>query len=295
MSSAAHARGAARAPEEARPSVEVHPVRGRADLTAFIRLPWRIYADDPAWVPPLIHDVRKVLDPARHPFHEHAEVALFLARRDGEVAGRIAAVVNRQHVDFHEESAGFFGLFESIDDPEVSGALLEATERWLVERGMRIARGPFNLSTNDELYSGGVLIDGFGFPPLVLMAHTPPYYAALLERAGYGKAKDLLAYWHSGEQPADRLVRVGERILQREGVTIRPIDLGRFEEEVALVQEIYNSAWERNWGFVPMTETEILHLAKELRPVVNPRFCVIAEVAGEAVGFGLALPDYNQA
>jgi GNAT superfamily N-acetyltransferase len=276
-------------------AVEVRPVQGRGDRDAFLRLPWRIYEDDPAWVPPLLHDVRTLLDPDKHPFHRHADVQCFLAWRGGNPVGRIAAIVNRAHIDFHEERAGFFGLWETIDDVAVSNALLQTAERWLVERGMHTVRGPFNLSSNDELYSGGVLIDGFGFPPIVMMAHSPPYYASLLEGAGYEKSKDLLSYWLAGEQPPERLTRGAERILRREGITIRSIDMRRFDEEVAIVQDIYNSAWERNWGFLPMTGEEIEHMARQLRPVVNPRLCAIAEADGEPVGFALGLPDYNQA
>jgi hypothetical protein len=275
--------------------VEVRALHGKRDLDHFIMLPWRIYADDPAWIPPLMHDVRTLLDPKKHPFHEHAQVACFLAWRGGEPVGRIAAILNQRHIDFHQEQAGFFGLFESIDDPAVSDALLDTAERWLAERGMSVIRGPFNLSTNDELYGGGVLTDGFSFPPIVMMPHTPPYYPALLEGAGYHKSKDLLSYWLSGDVPPERLTRAADRLLQREGITIRPIEMRRFRAEVDVIQDIYNSAWERNWGFVPLTENEIRFLAKQLRPVVNPDLCAIAEFGGEPVGFALGLPDYNQA
>ena len=275
--------------------VEVRPIAGRRERAAFIGLPWRIYAGDPVWVPPLRHDVRKLIDPRRHPFHRHADVACFLAWRDGRPVGRIAAILNRAHVEFHDESVGFFGLFETVDDRAVASALLETAERWLAERGMHAIRGPFNLSTNDELYSGGVLIEGFGSPPLVMMAHSPRYYPGLLEQAGYRKCKDLLAYWLAGDEPAERLTRSKDRLLQRAGITIRPIDLDRFAAEVATVQDIYNDAWERNWGFVPMTEPEIHHMARQLRPVVHPQLCAIAEFGGEPVGFALGLPDFNQA
>jgi GNAT superfamily N-acetyltransferase len=275
--------------------VDVRPVDSGRDLDAFIRLPWRIYEDDPAWIPPLRQDVRALLDARKHPFHRHAQVACFIAWNGAHAVGRIAAVLNHRHIEFHGEAAGFFGLFETVDDAGVSHALLETAEQWLGERGMRIIRGPFNLSTNDELYSGGVLVDGFGFSPLVMMGHTPPYYAPLLERAGYVRSKDLLCYWLAGEQPPERLTRGAERLLRREGITIRAIDMRRFEAEVAAVQDIYNSAWERNWGFVPMSEHEIHHLAKQLRPAINPRLCAIAEIGGQPVGFALGLPDYNQA
>jgi hypothetical protein len=159
---------------------------------------------------------------------------------------------------------------------------------------MTTIRGPVNLSTNDELYSPGVLIDGFDSPPVILMAHTPRYYAHLLESAGYQKAKDLLAFWLRGPEPPERLVRAMDRVVQRSGATLRPLNLRRFDEEVAIIQDIYNDAWEQNWGFVPMTEAEIVFLAKSLRPVINANMCAIAEVDGEPIGFGLTLPDFNQ-
>jgi GNAT superfamily N-acetyltransferase len=183
------------------PAVEVRPVSGRAELERFLRLPWRIYAGDPHWVPPLLSDVRAALDPKKHPFHEHADVATFLAWRGNEAVGRIAAVVNRVHNEFHEESTGFFGLFESIDDQGVADALLMTAEKWLRERGMTSVQGPMNLSTNEEVSSPGVLVDGFHRPPVIMMSHNPPYYAALVERAGYAGAKDLLSYWIDVPEP----------------------------------------------------------------------------------------------
>lgn len=278
-----------------KPTVTVEPVAGRADLQRFLRLPWLIYAADPHWVPPLLSDVRAALDTDRHPFHRHADVATFLARRGHDVVGRIAAVVNRAHNTFHEDRLGFFGLFECVDDQGVADALLRTAEAWLRERGMTGVQGPMNLSTNEEISSPGVLIDGFHRPPAIMMSHTPPYYATLLTRAGYTKSKDLLAYWLEGREPPPRLQRAYDRMLRRDDLRLRSLDMRNFESEVAAIQEIYNSAWERNWGFVPMTDAEITHLARQLRPVVNPRLCAMAEVDGEPVGFALGLPDYNRA
>lgn len=239
--------------------------------------------------------LRTLLDRRKHPFHQHADVAYFLAERGGEPVGRIAAVVNHRHNEFHEERTGFFGLFECDNDPGAAGALVDAASSWLVERGMERIRGPMNLSTNEEVFSPGVLIEGFETEPMVMMTHNPPYYGALLEEAGLHKSKDLLAYWVDNPIPPERAVRAVERILEREGATVRPLDMRRFDEDVATIQRVYNSAWERNWGFVPMTEAEIAHLAKELRPVVDPRLCLFVEVNGETVGFSLALPNLNLA
>jgi GNAT superfamily N-acetyltransferase len=275
----------------------VTPVRERRSRALFIDLPWTLYADDPAWVPPLRSDVRKLMDPG-HPFHQHAEVQFFLALDgDGRAVGRIAAILNHLYNEFHETKTGFIGLFESVNDPAVAATLLETAADWLRDRGMTEAMGPFNLSTNDELYSPGVLLDSFDRPPVLLMAHNPPYYRELFEAAGWEKRKDLLAYWLEKENtPADRLVRGMERLASRiDGLVIRQLRLKELDSEVELIKEVYNSAWERNWGFAPLTEAEVEHLASDLKPIIDPRFALLAEVHGEPVGFAVALPDYNQA
>jgi GNAT superfamily N-acetyltransferase len=276
-------------------SVDVHPVHGRGDLAAFIKLPWEIYRNDPQWVPPLLYEVRKVLDRSRHPFHAHADVEYFLARRQGRVVGRIAAFVNHRFNEFHDLRAGHFGFFECTDDVEAARALLDMAREWCRQRGMEVLQGPFNFSTNDELYSPGVLVDGFHHPPVMLMAHTPPYYSRLLEDCGFVKARDLLSFWIEGEVPPERLLRGVAHMKARHNVVVRPLDLRRFKEEIGRIKEIYHSAWERNWGFVPMTDPEFDYLAKSLRPVVDPRFCALAEIEGEPVAFGLQLPDLNRA
>lgn len=275
----------------------VVPVRDRATRNRFIALPWRIYRDDPAWVPPLRSDVRKLMNPG-HPFHEHADTEYYLALDgEGEPVGRIAAVVNHLYNEFHETRTGFIGLFEAVDNPAVARTLLDTAADWLRERDMAEAIGPFNLSTNDELYSPGILLDGFDRPPLLLMAHNPPYYRRLFEEAGWAKQKDLLSYWLEKENfPPDRLIRGMERLAGRvDGLVIRQLRLKELDREVELIKEVYNAAWERNWGFAPLTEAEIQHLASDLGPIVDERFAFMAEVHGEPVGFALALPDFNQA
>ncbi|MDX1674515.1 MAG: hypothetical protein R3314_06975 [Longimicrobiales bacterium] len=273
----------------------VVPVRDRASRDRFIRFPWQVYADDPAWVPPLIADVRKLMDDD-HPFHEHADTEFYLALRDDRVVGRIAAAVNHQYNEFHDTRTGFIGLFESIDDQAVADTLLDTGADWLRDRGMAEAIGPFNLSTNDELYSPGVLLDTYDTPPVLLMAHNPPYYRDLFENAGWEKAKDLLSYRLEADAPPDRLVRGVKLMTSRiDGLEVRQLELKRLDEEVERIKVVYNAAWERNWGFAPLTDAEIRHLAKELKPIVDERFAMIAEVHGEPVGFALALPDYNQA
>lgn len=273
----------------------VAPARDAASLRRFIRLPWRIYADDPAWVPPLVADVRKVLRPD-HPFHQHADVEYFLALRDQEPVGRIAAIVNHQYNTFHDTRTGFIGLFECVDDPAVAESLLRTAADWLRDRGMSEAIGPFNLSSNDELYSPGILLDNFARPPVLMMAHNPPYYSALFEAAGWRKERDLLSYWLEDDRTPDRLVRGVERLTGSiDGLVVRQLDMKHLPDEVERIKEVYNSAWERNWGFAPLTDAEIARLATDLKPIVDPRFALIAEVHGAPVGFALALPDYNEA
>ena len=275
--------------------LEVSPVTSRADLKAFMKLPWRIYKDDPQWVPPLLGELEKVLDKTKHPYHQHADSALFLARRNGEVVGRIAATVNHLYNEFHESKTGYFGFFESIDDVEVARALLDTAFEWNAQRGMTLLMGPMNWSTNEEFSSPGVLISGFEKPPAVMMSHTPPYYARLLEECGFTKSKDLVCYWLEGEEPPERLVKGVARIKKAQNVSVRSLNMKDMDGEIERIKEVYNAAWERNWGFVPMTEAEFEHMAKSIKPVVNPHLCAIAEIDGEPVGFALELPDLNRA
>lgn len=240
-------------------------------------------------------DVHALLSRTKNPFFEHAEAEYFLAERDGAVVGRIAAIHNRLHNETHHDRVGFFGFFECVDDQAVAAALLDAAAAWLRARGRDVMRGPMNFSTNDEFSSPGVLIEGFDTPPVVMMSHNPRYYGRLMDAAGMEKAKDLVAYWIPDRIP-ERLHNAMRRLAQRAEVTIRPVRMKELRAEVGRVQEVYNAAWSRNWGFVPMTEAEFNHMAREIRPVVDPDFVLLAETAdGEPVGFLLALPDLNQA
>ena len=271
------------------------PVNSKADLKAFMKLPWRIYDNDPHWVPPLLGELAKVLDRSQHPFHRHADVGYFLARMNGDVVGRITASINHLSNEFHDEQVGNFGFFESIDDIEVARALLDTVGKWLAARGMTKMLGPMNFSTNDEFSSPGILIEGFDTPPAILMSHNPPYYQSLLERCGYTKAKDLLAYWVDMTNVDQRLVKGVARIGRSQNVVLRTLNMKDLAGEIARIKEIYNAAWERNWGFVPMTEAEFDHMAESIKPIINPRLCILAEIDGEPVGFALQVPDYNQA
>jgi GNAT superfamily N-acetyltransferase len=273
--------------------VEVIPVRSPADRTAFIRLPSSIYKGDPNFVPHLEMERRDFMDPRKHPFFEFGEVEFFLARRAGTVVGRIAAVSNPRYNEFHETNVGFFGLFECVNDAGVARALFEKAAEWLRAKGFTSVLGPMSYSTNGEV---GLLIEGFTTPPAIMTTYNPPWYAALLEANGFTKAKDLFAWeLSSSTPPPEKVARIAEKIRQREGVTVRPVNLKQFDAEVARVKAMYNSAWEKNWGFVPMTEHEFDHLAKDLKQMVRPELALVAEVKGQPVGFALTIPDANEA
>lgn len=276
-------------------TLEVVPVTSKADLKAFMKLPWQIYQNDPQWVPPLIGELAKVLDKKKHPFHQHADSAYFIARQNGDVVGRITAQINHLGNEFHGTQIGNFGFFECVDDVQVARALLDTAYEWNARRGMTTMQGPMNFSTNDEFSSPGVLIDGFDTPPVILMSHNPPYYASLLEQCGFVKVKDLLSYWADLTEIPERLVKGIARIGRSQNVTLRTLNMKDLDGDIARIKEIYNSAWERNWGFVPMTEAEFDYMAESIKPIVNPQLCIIAEIAGEPVGFALQLPDYNVA
>jgi GNAT superfamily N-acetyltransferase len=235
-----------------------------------------------------------LLSRERNPFFEHGEAEYFLAERDGETVGRVAAITNRLHNETHEDRVGFFGFFECTDDQAVADALLDAAATWCRERGHDVLRGPASFSVNDEC---GLLVDGFDSPPTLMMPHNPPYYVRLVEGAGLAKAKDLWVYQGGREDRyvpvPERLARGTELIRQRLGITIRPLNLKDFDGEVERIKALYNAAWEKNWGFVPMTDKEIEHLAEQFRPVVIPELVPVAEKDGRMIGFGIALPDLN--
>lgn len=262
-------------------------------MSQFIRLPWKIYRNDAHWVPPLMLDMKGLLDKTKHPFFAHSSADFFIARRKDECIGRIAAILNNNHNRFHSERTAFFGFFESVNDPAVSRALLGEAEKWARTRGMERLRGPMNYSTNETV---GMLIEGFDTDPFIMMPHNPAYYAGLLEDSGFFKAMDLYAWWlltDKGLSP--KIARVGARVLKDQEIRVRGIDMRNFWKEVEVIKSIYNDAWSTNWGFVPMTDAEFHHMAKDLKLVIDPRLLLIAEKNGDPVAFSLALPDVNQA
>ncbi|MBA3272909.1 MAG: GNAT family N-acetyltransferase [Chthoniobacterales bacterium] len=274
--------------------IVVTEVKSAAERDAFIKFQWRIYENDPVWVPPLIIERKEFLDQKKHPFFEHGAAALFLACRNGEIVGRIMASDDPNYNTLHGSNLGCFGLFESVDEQDVADALFAAAGAWLRARGRDEVMGPIDYSTN---YVCALLIDGFQHPPMLLTSHNPPYYQALLDRANFQKEIDFYAWWLA--DPAEAVVRLRRlaAVLERRRklATIRPANLKNLADESRRLREVYNQAWENNWGFVPFTPNEFNFMAKELKPVVDPDFAYIAEVDGEPAGFLLCMRDINAA
>ena len=266
-------------------------VQTKADTKKFIDFIYKLYNDDPNWVAPLRMDREKLIDKKKNPFYSHSSMELFLAERNGEVVGRIGAIVNDNHNKEHNDKLGFFGFFECINEQEVANALFDEAKKYLLSKGMNAMRGPANPSVNDEY---GLLIDGFDSPPVVLMTYNPKYYATLIENYGLKKEKDLYAYILDQHTVyTDKFNRANEIVKQRNSLSFRPINMKDFKNEVRRIKEVYNAAWQYNWGAVAMTDAEFDALAEDLKMVVEPELVLIAESKGTMVGFGLSLPDIN--
>ncbi len=272
--------------------LHIQVVESKSELKDFIKFPWQIYKDDPNWVPPLIMERKEFLDRNKNPFFRHADVVFYLAKQNGKTVGRIAGIVNFNHIKTHQENVGFFGLFECVKDYQVAKTLLDSVREWLKSKGMEIMRGPANFSSNEDW---GFLLEGFDSPPAIMMSYNPPYYLEFMDTYGMVKTKDLYAYYMDKSiHPPDRVVRMAESIKKKENIKIRTIRMKDFKNEVNRIKQIYNSAWSKNWGFIPMTDEEFDHLAKNLKLIVDPNLVFIAEVEGKLAGFSLALPDFNQ-
>jgi hypothetical protein len=272
---------------------EIRIVSTKKDLMNFIKMPWSIYKDDPHWVPPLIIDRKQLLDKKKNPFFEHSEMEMFLAYKGDTIVGRIAAITNDNYNKFQTDNSGFFGFYESIDDAQVSSSLFNMAEKWLREKGKDVMIGPFNPSTNDEV---GLLIDGFNSPPYIMMCHNPEYYVKQHENQGLEKARDLYAWYLDirGLEIPSKLRAIAKRTSQKLDLKIRNISLKNLNNEVDLVIQIYNDAWSKNWGFVPLTEKEIKHLASNLKQIADEEFILIAEKDGRPIGFSMTLLNINE-
>ena len=277
-------------------TIEVARADSRSERDEFIKFSWRIYRDDPAWVPPLIIERKAFLDRKRHPFYRHGDAALFLARsrgRGSKIVGRIMASDDPNYNQVHQSNVGCFGLFESINNVEVASALFQAAENWLRAKGRTEIIGPIDYSTN---YVCGLLINGFEYPPTLLTGHNPPYYAALIEQCGFRKEIDFYAWWFSDPSAAmSRLRKLAGRLQSRIRFNIRAGNLRELPAESIRLRRIYNEAWRDNWGFVPFTEAEFNHLTADMKPLLRPDFTAIAEMNSEPIGFIIGLPDINVA
>ena len=274
-------------------ATEVKRVESRSEWQTFIGLPWALYDQNSPWVPPLRAAVKGALDTAKNPFYRHARLRAWLAMRDGRAVGRIAGIIDQRHNDFHGEQAIFFGFFECEEDLTTARVLLDRVTRWGRQERATLLRGPISPSTNHEC---GLLIEGFEFAPRIMMPYNPRYYVHLLEGCGLAKAMDLTA-WEVNvfDVGTDKLMRVARRQAKKNNIRLRPVNLSRFEEDLGIIMDIYNSAWEKNWGFVPMDREEFEYLARDFRQILDPELLLIAEVNGDPAAFSLNLPNINQA
>lgn len=269
----------------------IRSVQTKADTKKFIDFIYKLYNDDLNWVAPLRMDREKLIDKKKNPFYSHSSLELFLAERNGEVIGRIGAIVNDNHNKEHNDKVGFFGFFECVNEQDVANALFDEAKKYLLSKKMNAMRGPANPSVNDEY---GLLIDGFDSPPVVLMTYNPQYYVTLIENYGLKKEKDLYAYiLDQNTVYTDKFNRANEIVKQRSSLTFRPINMKDFANELKRIKEVYNAAWQYNWGAVAMTDDEFDALGNDMKMVLEPELILIAESKGKMIGFGLALPDLN--
>jgi len=259
----------------------------------FLEFPYHHYKDEQYWVPPLRMEQKKLIDTENNPFYENAEIELFLVYNNDELVGRIAAIIDHRYNDYHNTKTGFFGFFECIDRKKTAELMFRMTEEWLRSRGMEEMMGPTNPGMMDEI---GVLVKGFQKYPSILMPYHKEYYDSLLKSVGLEKSMDLFTYEVNQDNvDRERMNRAVDIVKRRiPGIEIRKIRLNKIEDEIKIIQEIFNAAWKDNWGFIPLSEAEFMYLAKDLKSVVDDKYAHIAEVDGEPVAFSVALPDYNQ-
>ena len=273
--------------------LRIQPVEDRRALKQFLTMPARLYAGDPNWIQPLTFERLEHLNPRKNPYFDHAEVAYWIAFRGERPVGRISAQVDRLHLGRYGDATGHFGFLEGENDEEVFAALFETAEAWLRARGLRRVTGPFTLSVNDET---GLLVEGFDTPPYLMMGHVPRHYGFRIEERGYRKARDLIAYaFDVVAPPPPRARRMLERLSKGAGLSFRPIEMRRFDEELRTIVDIFNDAWSDNWGFVPMTPAEVRHMGKNLKPIIRAEYAWIGEVDGEAAAMTVTLPNINEA
>jgi GNAT superfamily N-acetyltransferase len=273
--------------------IVVKPVESRRERKQFLNLPWQLYRGDANWIPPLRQNQKGLVGYARHPFHEQAQTQTFLALADGEPCGRVSAILNEVHNNFHQERLGFWGFFESIDNQEVASKLFDAVRQWLAARDIHHIRGPVNPSLN---YECGLLIDGFQYPPTFMMTYNKPYYPRLVEAYGFRKAHDLFAFWGPTEMVHrldKKLSFVATEAAERFDIKVRPIDKSRFKQEIQMFLDLYNQSLGATWGFVPLSKHEIEHMSAEMKHLILPDLAMFATVGGRPIGAVFGIPDYN--
>jgi hypothetical protein len=271
--------------------IEIVVVEGGSELKDFINLPWNLYAEYPNWVPPLKKEVRHMLDPRQHPFWASAERRLFLARRGSQVVGRIAGIIDRSYNEFQGEQMGIWGFFECADDQAAAAALFSAVETWARRKGMAFVRGPLNPSTNYEV---GLLVEGFDYPPALMMTYNPPYYSRLVESCGFAKEKDLLAFLIDGDyRLPEWMDSMAGRIARKKGIHIRLIRPKDYDAEFALIREIYNDSWSANWGFVPLSDEEMRDIQKSVVSFADPDLAFFIYCEDEPAAVCVIFPDIN--
>lgn len=270
--------------------LRIVPLEKKGDLGKFLEVPSTVLGSDPNWIPPLLLERRLHLGAKTNPWFQHARWKGWLAYRGDRPVGRISAQIDSLYLERYQDATGFFGMLDAQDDPDAFAALIDAAERWLRSEGIRRVRGPFSLSINDEV---GLLVDGFDTPPVFMMGHARPYYGRHVERAGYAKVKDMLAYMIAPGFPAPKVMN---RLLRSSGqaIRVRPLDKTRYDEDLAVLRDIFNDAWADNWGFVPFTEAEFKDLGHSLKLLIAPELIQIAEVDGKPAAFIAALPNVNE-
>ncbi len=275
------------------PNLLIKPVESRREQKQFVQLAWDLYRGDENWIPPLRQNLKELVGFRPHPFHDVADVRTWIALRDGQVCGRIAGIINHVHNEKYHEKRGFFGFFESVDDPQVAHGLFDAVRQWFAEQGIHQIRGPVNPSLNYEV---GLLIAGFDSPPTFMMTYNPPYYARLIESYGFGKAQDLAAFWghvkmlSTLDQKLEFVVREATR---RFDIRLRTLNRKRFKEDIETFLHIYNASLEGTWGFTPLSDREMQHMSGALRHLIVPELTTAAEVDGRVVAAVFGLLDYN--
>jgi GNAT superfamily N-acetyltransferase len=270
----------------------VYTVYGGQEMRDFIKVPFILYKDDPYWVPPLILDLKTTLNRKKNPFFEHAEAEYYVAREGLDPVGRIAAIIDHNYNKYHNKLIGWFGFFESVDDPDVARSLFRAACGWLRDKGMTEVYGPASPTLNDE---AGLLLEGYDSSPYIMMPYNPPYYHRLVEGEGFAKAKDLYAWYLSASiDPPERVARIVERVKARHKLSVRPVDMKNFRRELGIIKEIYNAAWEHNWDFASMTEAEVDFMAKKLKPIILPDMIRFLEIDGRPIAVSIVVPDFNR-